>query len=177
MALRLCLESTSVEAAVKTLESLGGVASSQHILIADSKSSLGLELSPLGNVYLKENDSGIITHSNHFIENKYVYEPPWLSGSPVRLERIRQLSNELVKEGVQDERITPGLLRERIFSDTYNAPQAICCQEDPGRHQSVRSSTLYNIIMNLSPENSSAEVVWGQPGSGKEGPVLRMPWS
>jgi isopenicillin-N N-acyltransferase-like protein len=28
----------------------------------------------------------------------------------------------------------------------------------------------------LDPENLGAEVVWGRPGSGKEGPVLRMPW-
>ncbi|KAJ9294433.1 hypothetical protein DTO271G3_7008 [Paecilomyces variotii] len=177
VALRLCLESSSVDDAVKTLESLGSVASSQHILIADSKTSLGMEVSPLGNVYLRENDAGIITHTNHFIENKYVDEAPWLSGSPIRLERVRQLSNELVKEGVKGDKIVPGLLREKIFSDTYNAPQAICCQEDPGIHQSVRSSTLFNIIMNLNPENSSAEIVWGQPGSGKEGPVLKMPWA
>ncbi|KAL2008330.1 hypothetical protein VTN00DRAFT_8312 [Thermoascus crustaceus] len=177
VALRLCLESTSVEGAVRALESLGGVASSQHILIADSKTSLGMEVSPLGNVYLEADGSGIITHSNHFIENKFVDETPWLSGSPIRLERIRKLSGELVKDGVQGEKITPDLLRERIFSDTYNAPQAICCHEDPSRHHTVRSSTLFNIIMNLDLNNVGAEVVWGQPGSGNEGPVLKMPWA
>lgn len=162
---------------MRAFESLGGVASSQHILIADSKSSLGMEVSPLGNVYLEADDSGIITHSNHFIENKFVDEPPWLSGSPIRLERIRKLSSDLVKEGVQGEKITPDLLRKRIFSDTYNAPQAICCHEDPSRHHTVRSSTLFNIIMNLDLNDLGAEVVWGQPGSGNEGPVLKMPWS
>ncbi|KAJ5386319.1 hypothetical protein N7509_008860 [Penicillium cosmopolitanum] len=176
VALRLCLESTSVGSAVKTLESLGGVASAQHILVSDSTQSLGLELSPVGNKYLTEDASGLIAHSNHFIENHYVEEPPWLSGSPIRLDRIRYLAHELIANGVSGDTITPGLLRERIFSDTYNAPQAICCKEDESRHISTRSSSLFNIVMNLNSEAPSAEVVFGRVGSGEEGPVLKMPW-
>lgn len=176
VALRVCLESTSVNHAVRTLQSLGGVASSQHILIADSKTSLGMELSPLGDVFLQADEDGIITHTNHFIENRYVDEPPWLSGSPIRLRRVRELLQDLVKDGVRDEKIQPAVLREKVFADRYNAPQAICCQEDPSRHRSVRSSSLFNIVMNLDLQNLGAEVVWGQPGSGTEGPVLKMPW-
>jgi len=176
VALRLCLESTSVDAAVRTLECLGGVASGQHILIADSKGALGMEVSPLGNTYLEEDELGIIAHTNHFIENRFVNEPPWLSGSPIRLDRLKKLVKGLVNEGIEGEKITPEILRSRIFSDTYNAPQSICCHEDPKRHYTVRSSTLFNIIMNLEPNNLWAEVVWGQPGSGREGPVLKMPW-
>ncbi|TQB75213.1 hypothetical protein MPDQ_003466 [Monascus purpureus] len=174
VALRLFLDSTSVASAINTLSSLGGVASSQHVLAADPTTSLGLELSPLGDVHLKENESGIITHTNHFIENRYVNEPPWLSGSPIRLERIKQLSHELV---VQGEKFTPALLRQKIFSDTYNAPQSICCLGDPSRDEAVRSKTLFNIIMNLDPKDLWAEVVWGQPGIGEEGTtVFKMPW-
>jgi isopenicillin-N N-acyltransferase-like protein len=176
VALRLCLESTSVAEAVETLERLGGVASAQHILVADSTSALGLELSPVGNKYIPEDEFGLIGHTNHFIENRYVEEPPWLSGSPIRLKRLRDLTTELISNGVKGDGISPALLREQIFSDTYNAPQAIACQEDESRHISTRSSSLFNIIMNLDPENLGAEVVWGRPGSGKEGPVLRMPW-
>lgn len=176
VALRLCLESTSVDNAVRTLESLGGVASAQHILIADSTMALGLELSPVGDKYLREDASGLIGHTNHFIENQYVDEPPWLSGSPTRLKRLGQLTQELIDSGVKGDSITPALLRQRIFSDTYNAPQAICCQEDPSRHISTRSSSLFNIVMNLDLKNLGAEVVFGRPGSGEEGPVLTMPW-
>lgn len=176
VALRLCLESTSVQNAVKTLESLGGVASAQHILCADYKTSLGLELSPVGDKHIAEDASGIIGHTNHFIENRYVDEPPWLSGSPIRLKRLGELTQELIRIGVHGDDITAALLRESIFSDTYNLPQAICCQEDPSRPISSRSSSLFNIVMNLDPQNLGAEVVFGRVGSGEEGPVLKMPW-
>lgn len=176
VALRLCLESTSVDDAVKKLEALGGVASAQHILVADSTKALALELSPVGNKYIPEDESGIIGHTNHFIENRYVNEPPWLAGSPIRLKRLGELTKELISNGVSDDAITPSLLRERIFSDLFNAPQAICCQEDESRDISTRSSTLFNIVMNLDPKNLGAEVVFGRPGSGQEGSVLKIPW-
>lgn len=89
LGLRVCLESTSVENALQTLSSLGGVASAQHILLADSKTALGLELSPLGDVHLKEDEFGMVTHTNHFLENRYTDEIPWIPGSPIRLDRVR----------------------------------------------------------------------------------------
>jgi isopenicillin-N N-acyltransferase-like protein len=176
VALRLCLESTSVDDAVKTLESLGGVASAGHILCADSTKALGLELSPVGDEHILEDASGIIGHTNHFLENRYVNEPPWLSGSPIRLKRLGELTQGLIQDGVQGDAITPSLLRERIFSDTYNHPQSICCEEDQSRHISNRSSSLFNIVTNLDPKDLGAEVVFGRVGSGEEEPVLRMPW-
>ncbi|KAL4249611.1 Peptidase C45-like protein [Abortiporus biennis] len=130
--LRLCLEATSIKSAIETIERFGGSGSSQHILIADASSefgSRGLELSPLGSVYLKPDSEGILVHSNHFLENKFVEEPPWLSGSPIRLERIRKLSEHLVEE-VGSNGINPTILRQRIFSDEHNSPQAICCSPD-----------------------------------------------
>lgn len=64
-----------------------------------------------------------------------------------------------------------------MFSDTFNKPQAICCQEDPSRPIETRSSTLFNIVMKFEVgKEPCAEVVWGRPGSGEEGPVLKMPW-
>ncbi|KAJ5648480.1 hypothetical protein N7490_004852 [Penicillium lividum] len=175
VALRLCLESVSVESAVKTLERLGGVASAQHILVSDYNTALALELSPLGNKYIPEDESGLILHTNHFIENQYVEEPPWLSGSAIRLDRARNLALDLIADGISDDAITPALLREKIFSDTFNAPQAICCPGDESVHISIRSNTLFNIVMNLEPENMGAEVVFGRPGS-EAGPVFKMPW-
>jgi len=68
------------------------------------------------------------------------------------------------------------LLRDRIFSDMMNAPGSICAQEVSSRHISTRSSTLFNIVMQLDRQSPHAEVVWGQPGSGKEGDVIHLPW-
>lgn len=175
IALRLCLESTSVDEAIERLQSLGGVASSQHILLADGHKAVGMELSPLGDVYLAE-ENGIVTHSNHFIENRFVDEPPWLPDSPVRLQRIKQLTLELLDTGVAGNMVQGALLRDKIFSDTFNSPSAICCQENPTKPIETRSSTLFNIIMCLNDTNPSAEVLWGKPGSGEAKSVLEMPW-
>jgi isopenicillin-N N-acyltransferase-like protein len=76
IALRLCLKSTSVDTTVRKLKSLGGVASAQHILVIDTTKALGRELSPVGNEYISKDTLGLIGHTNHFIENRYVDEPP-----------------------------------------------------------------------------------------------------
>lgn len=185
IALRICLESSSVKNAIDTIEELGGVASSQHILIADPSKVLSMELSPLGNCFLEPCDEGFVAHTNHFIKNKLVVEPPWiegspswLKGSPARLERARILAGELVGDLKNELEITDRvgqMLRKRIFSDTFNTPQAICCQEDPDRPWQTRSSTLFNITMKLEAGSPSAEVVFGKPGI-TEGEVLKMPW-
>lgn len=172
IALRICLNSKSVDDAIQAVSSLGGVASSQHILIADPTKSLGLELSPLGNVYLHPDENRMIYHTNHFLENRFVHEPPWLDGSPIRLERATKLARELVSAGAHS--ITPSMLRQKVFCDTHNTPQSICCQEDLKKPPIQRARTLFNIVMNLDPNDLGAEVVMGQPGSGKESSVLRL---
>lgn len=176
VALRVCLESTSVENALQTLSSCGGVASAQHILIADPTISLGLELSPVGNVHLKEDEFGMINHSNHFLENQYVDENPFKPGTYLRLERIRELARNLAKDGVKGEKITPTLLREKLFTDSCNAPNAICALDDPSLHRTVRSCSLFNIVMNLNMPNPSAEVVLVHPGGRMGDSVMKMPW-
>jgi isopenicillin-N N-acyltransferase like protein len=173
VALRVCLDSKSKAEAIARLEDLGGMASAQHILIADAQGPTSWEVSPKGNVQIEPDSNGIVCHTNHMIENKLMHEPLWLSGSPIRLERIRELSKKVAVGGKY---VDSDTLRSQVFSDTYNAPQAICCQEDPSRPVETRSSTLFNIIMKLGGAHPSAEVVWGQPGSGREGEVLRMPW-
>ncbi|OGM40783.1 putative acyl-CoA:6-aminopenicillanic-acid-acyltransferase [Aspergillus bombycis] len=177
VALRLCLESDSVDTALERLTSLGGAASSQHILLADSSKSLGLELSPLGDVHLEEDRNGMIIHTNHFIANDRVQEPPWLPGSAVRLSRCQHLCDELIKAGVAGDKITPRLLRERVFSDRYNTPEAICCSEDLSLHPTQQCSTLFNIVMHLGPGHLGAEVVFGRPGYEEESIVVKLPCS
>jgi isopenicillin-N N-acyltransferase-like protein len=173
VALRLCLESTTASSAISTLETLG-VASAQHILIADLNGPKSLELSPKGNIIISPDSQGKVCHSNHFIQNTYVKEPPWLAGSPIRLARIQALTQELASGG---NAVTPDVLRRCVFSDSFNAPQAICCQEDETRPVETRSSTLFCIIMRfVKGKKPFAEVVWGRPGSDEEGEVLKMPW-
>ncbi|ESK89404.1 putative acyl-CoA:6-aminopenicillanic-acid-acyltransferase [Moniliophthora roreri MCA 2997] len=182
IALRVCLESASIQKALDKLESLGGVASAQHILIADSTGPLALELSPLGSTYIPPNTSGFVTHTNHFLSNHRVNEPPWVGvGSHERFSRINELMDEIVNDNPAS--ISGALLRERIFSDTFNAPASICCQENPAKPIETRSCTLFCIVMRLSTNKNgapSAEVVWGQPASGAEekdsGIILQMPW-
>ncbi|EKD15208.1 hypothetical protein MBM_06424 [Drepanopeziza brunnea f. sp. 'multigermtubi' MB_m1] len=174
VALRVCLESSSTASAISTLESLGGIASSAHILLADASGPISLELSPQGNTYIEPSIRGIICHTNHFIQNRFVQEPEWLSGSPIRLARCQQLTTELDESGIK---VDAEVLRERVFSDGFNKPEAICCEEDPKRAVETRSSTLFNIVMKFQTGvDASGEVVWGRPGSGEEGGVLRMPW-
>ena len=177
--LRISLENDSVDSAIGTIEKLGGAASSQHILIADTRKARGLELSPRGGVYLPEDTNGIIVHTNHFLENELMDEPPWLSGSPVRLARAKEICGELIQElgddGGRENEIDAKLLRTRFFSDTFNSPQAICCSPDPNRL--ARIQTLFNIVMTFGEgRKPSAEVVFGKPGSGEESEVFRMPW-
>ncbi len=175
--LRIALESESAHAAIAKIEALGGASSSQHILIADSDGGVGLELSPRGGVYLQENEHGVIVHTNHFLENKLVDEPSWLSGSPIRLERAYALSEQLIAQSATNElqtKISPEVLRQVIFADTSNSPQAICCVPDPSRPESVE--TLFNIVMTFEKgQVPRAEVQWGKPASSVS-PVYTMPW-
>ena len=173
--LRLLLEQPSFSSALALMSTLGGCASSQHILLASSSGSRGLEVSPRGTIYLPEDSLGLVVHTNHFLENRLVEEPPWLSGSPVRLERAKMLCAGLVKRhgGEEGQVITPALLRHQVFADTFNSPQAICCAPDPSREESVE--TLFNIIMMFEEGNEPrAEVVFGRPTNPKS-KVYRIP--
>ncbi|KAI0774906.1 acyl-coenzyme A:6-aminopenicillanic acid acyl-transferase-domain-containing protein [Trametes elegans] len=176
--LRAALECPSVAAAIAAIEALGGAASSQHILIADRDGARGLELSPRGGVYLAPDADGLLVHTNHFLENTLVDEPPWLSGSPVRLARARELCGDVAREaregGLGD--VGAGVLRAQVFADTTNAPQAICCSS-PDPKMTARIETLFNIVMAFETgREPAAEVVFGKPGSGEESDVYRMPW-
>ncbi|KAI0684000.1 AAT-domain-containing protein [Cytidiella melzeri] len=175
--LRIALECTSSQAAIAKIEVLGGASSSQHILIADSDGGVGLELSPRGGAYLEENELGLLVHTNHFLENKLVDEPPWLSGSPVRLARAYALCETVAAGTVGHElasKVTPDVLRRKVFADTFNSPQAICCMADLSRTEIIE--TIFNIVMTFERGKSpTAEVLIGRPASSGR-PVYTMPW-
>ena len=179
--LRLCLQSTSITDAITRIESAGGAASSQHILIADENGGRGLELSPRGGVYLSDDTDGadgLLVHTNHFLANKLVDEPPWLSGSPFRLQRARTLCKQLASEcGTNDEQlqtISPSTLRKKIFADEENSPQAICAAPDPIHGSDAQ--TIFNIVMVFDKgAKPHAEVVFGRTSEVSDEQVQLLP--
>ncbi|CAF9940480.1 MAG: hypothetical protein ALECFALPRED_008693 [Alectoria fallacina] len=155
LALRTCLESNSAEEAVAALEKVG-VASSCHILVADSESAIGLECSHVNIVELAM-EQGILAHTNHYIKPHHgVEDLIVLKDSPTRFQRITQLVRE------QTERLheTGTLELEDIRSllkDEENFPTAIC----RSRTDDSSIATLFNIVMDLKTRR--AEVVIGKP--------------
>lgn len=176
--LRLCLESRSIIDAITRIEGAGGAASSQHILIADENGGRGLELSPQGGVYLSEDAGGLVVHTSHFLANRLTDEPPWLAGSPFRLQRARDLSKELASEyGSVDklrQTLTPSALRKKIFADEQNLPQAICASPDPTHNSDAQ--TIFNIVMEFEKGGAPrAEVVFGKPSEVLDPQVQLLP--
>ena len=160
LALRTCLESESTEEAVVTLRK-AGVASSCHILVADSELAIGLECSHIDIVELTMT-KGILTHTNHYIKpHPGVEDLMTLKDSPARLTRIDQLVREQMKKPLETGNIGMEDVRS-ILKDEDNFPTAICrSKTDEGS-----ISTLFNIVMDLA--NRRAEVVAGKPSSAAE---------
>ena len=159
LALRTCLESTSVGEAVATLEK-AGVASACHILVADAESAIGLECS---HIDIKEltPECGVLTHTNHYIKPHHGVEDLMaLKDSPTRFERLDQLvqkqTERLKNTSVAVEDI------QSLLKDEKGYPTAIC----RSRTDDSSIATLFNIVMDL--KNRRAEVVVGKPSSGGE---------
>lgn len=159
LALRTCLESISSEEAVAALERLG-VASSCHILVADSESAIGLECSHMAVVKLTT-DQGVLTHTNHYTKpHDGVQDLMALKDSPTRYKRIGQLISEQKKRLLKTEPLELEDIRS-LLKDEENFPTGIC------RSMTDDSSvaTLFNIVMDL--KRRRAEVVEGKPHSGE----------
>jgi len=96
--LRMALESTSVEDAVRKLESFG-MASSAHILLADTTTSLGLEFTKSTFAHVLPDASGRVLHTNHLLrDHAGETDTVWLKDSLTRLktmsENVDKLGNE-----------------------------------------------------------------------------------
>ena len=161
LALRACLDSTSRTEAVKALQK-AGVASACHILLADRSGGVGLECTHADIIELPMSEKGIVTHTNHFVEeHTVVKESRQLHDSPFRLERINQLITGFGKNYPNKDDIVS------FMKDEENYPAAIC------RAQTGISTaaTLFSIVMNL--EEGCAEVKLGRPTEGGESIILR----
>lgn len=153
LALRACLDSKSKEEAVDKLVR-AGVASSCHILLADPTGAVGLECSYLDIVQLPMSDHGIVTHTNHFVEqHPGVEERIGLPDSPVRLARINHLLS--AHNGALDAKTVEKMLKDE---DVY--PVGIC--RDETADSTV--ATLFSIVMEL--HKKSALLTMGRPVEG-----------
>ncbi|KAL5338165.1 acyl-coenzyme A:6-aminopenicillanic acid acyl-transferase-domain-containing protein [Aspergillus crustosus] len=147
LALRKALESSSATEAMETLTTIG-VASSAHILIADTSVSLGCEFSSTTSAVLQMDERGRVAHSNHLLlDHPGVVDTRWLQDSAFRVERVLQLSEEL-GEGEPTWQGISGL-----FIDKQNSPTAICRTGD--------LETVFNIVMDLKARRAVVRV--GQP--------------
>ena len=161
LALRTVLQSSSRKEAVEKLKR-AGVAAACHITIADADTgAVGLECSSNDIVEMVQDDRGICTHSNHFVEPHHNAKNAknTLPDSPVRLDRIRLLLQKVQQP-------TMALLRETL-KDKQDYPYAIC----RGTSDKSKSETLFSIVMDL--ENEYAAVKMGQPTDGGEEFELR----
>ncbi len=153
LALRACLDSSSREEAVKTLQK-AGVASAAHFTVADPSGGIGLECSYTDIVVLPMPSNGILTHTNHFIkEHPGVEEKPQWQDSLVRLPRIGKLM----------ETAEPSLENvASLLKNEEGLPTAICRDQT---HDST-VATLFSIRMDLGKR--IAEVTVGRPVQPEE---------
>ncbi|KAI0880178.1 AAT-domain-containing protein [Annulohypoxylon maeteangense] len=148
-ALRTALESRSREEAVALIKSFG-VAGGGHILVGDLTGSTGLECTNLWVKELAMDKEGRVCHTNHLVLDKSdIDEPPWLMDSPIRLERIRELTSNL-------EEYTVDTMFE-LFKDTKGHPTSINRKQEGDN----KPETLFSIIMDLT--RNYAQVTFGRP--------------
>jgi len=151
LGLRTVLESTSAKKAVAKLESIG-MASSAHMLIGDATGAVGLEFTSSTFAKLPVDERGRVIHSNHLLaEHKGAMEPKWLEDSPLRVERMKELTDEKTTEAVSWEKFS------QLFEDQTNYPAAICRAQEGVSG----SATLFNIVMELKQKR--AVVKMGRP--------------
>lgn len=150
LGLRAVLESTSCKEAVDTLRKYG-IASSCHMLVTDSRGSVGLEWSYKDLQILEMNDKKQVFHSNHYlVPHPGVSDTVWLEDSKFRIKRIQEICDELGHSPTMTE-------VQALFKDEKNYPYAICRAQEDGNH----SGTLFNIVMDLKARKTS--VILGRP--------------
>jgi isopenicillin-N N-acyltransferase-like protein len=159
--LRMALESSSVEDAVQKLESYG-MASSAHILLADTNTSLGLEFTKSTFAHCKPDGAKRIVHANHLLlEHPGAIDSVWLKDSLTRVDTMSENAGNLGSEASWED--VGGL-----FEDEQHLPASICrlFTKETG------SETLFNIVMDLNARK--AVVRLGRPTQVEETIELRL---
>ncbi|KAF2126201.1 peptidase C45 acyl-coenzyme A:6-aminopenicillanic acid acyl-transferas-like protein [Dothidotthia symphoricarpi CBS 119687] len=148
--LRMALESNSVDEAVSKLET-HGMASSAHILIADSNISLGLEFTKSTFAHCVPDSAGRIVHANHLLlEHPGETDTVWLKDSLTRVCTMTDNANKLNEQPSWED-------VSRLFEDEQNCPASICRIQT----KETGSETLFNIVMDL--KSKTAVVRLGRP--------------
>lgn len=161
LALRCLLDSKSLEKGIEKVTEFG-VASSCHILTADSRGSRGIEFSAFDHIFLPMGDhvvrdiDGVITHTNHYLHDHKLEDNDRLGvnidipNSKFRLARIRQLIASRHEEGWG-----PSVLSiQTLLSDEEGHPGSICRDEET-------LATLFSIVMNLTKKQATVTI--GRP--------------
>ncbi|KIV92825.1 hypothetical protein, variant [Exophiala mesophila] len=153
LGMRMVLENSTARDALESLKQSGLLAGPVHLLISDAHESYGCEYTSTTHATLPPDSRGRVIHSNHLLmSHPGVVDTVWLSDSPFRVERMRELT-----DAVEDPSWTDV---HSFFTDRKNAPAAICRVGD--------NSTLFNIIMDL--KRREAVVRLGFP----DAPVERL---
>lgn len=160
LGLRMVLESTSREDAIRKLERYG-IASSCHMLVADPSGATGLEWSSIDLQKLPMDADRRVYHTNHYLlEHPGVVDTLWLPDSIDREKRIKQLCTALANAPPTVESI------QRLFTDENNYPAAICRAQEGNS----TAASLFNIIMEL--KGKAARVTLGRPTEPEESLLL-----
>ncbi|OQV07972.1 Fungal specific transcription factor domain-containing protein [Cladophialophora immunda] len=164
LGLRLALEQTSAAEAVAMLKA-HGMASSAHLLVADSTYACGLEGTSSTIAEIPPDANGRIVHTNHLIkEHPGVHEPKWLADSEFRFRRMQTLIGRLESRPRDDpQRPTWGEFAA-LFEDQEKWPAAIC--RSPDKDSGSLSATLFNIVMDLKARRAVVRV--GRPSDVDE---------
>lgn len=159
--LRMALESTSVADAVQRLEGYG-MASSAHILLGDSNTSLGLEFTKSTFAHCEPDSAGRVVHANHLLkEHPGETDTVWLKDSLTRVPTMTANAGSL---GAEPSWEAVG----KLFEDEQNAPGSICRIET----KETGSATLFNIVMDL--KSRKAVVRLGRPTEVEETVELHL---
>ncbi|CUM67427.1 uncharacterized protein PRCAT00005123001 [Priceomyces carsonii] len=155
LAIRKCLEATSVDECLYDLERFG-IASTSNIMLADKSGKyLSVEASPKGLAILEPNKEGLVLHTNHlYAQERFVKDYP-APNSLSRLERLTELSKG-TSASFED-------IRRRL-SDEDNYPYSICRGVIPNATGVEAMITLATLIVNLSEKKG--EISFGRPSEG-----------
>ncbi|KZO94518.1 isopenicillin-N N-acyltransferase [Calocera viscosa TUFC12733] len=154
---RLILESWTRDEAIAKVEKYG-TAASGHMVVGDATGCISLECTTKGIVKLFPDGRGRILHTNHLLGQHDLgksYENLWLKDSPVRLNRLTELANQLGRNPSEAQ------LAE-LFKDKQDSPYAI----DRTVTKEDRAETLFNIIMDLT--KATAIFKFGRPSEPEE---------
>ncbi|GAM88171.1 hypothetical protein ANO11243_062020 [Dothideomycetidae sp. 11243] len=141
LALRLALEASSAKDAVKTIQS-AGIAGSAHILIADKRHSISLEMTSKTFTKIEPDAVGRLMHTNHMLRQDAAIDEDPDPDSFCRLTRIHSLTEDML--GKQTDLTLSGF--RNLFDDHDGFPVSICRAQEGVSED----ATLFNIVMDLS---------------------------